>query len=64
MKSIVSMIAVAAAVATLGARAEDDDLLDALDSLTDDETPSATSVSTTAESDAGEAVDSDGSTAD
>ena len=63
MKSIVSMIAVAAAVATLGARAEDDDLLlDALDSLTD-ETPSATSASTTAESDAGEAVDSDDSTA-
>ena len=63
MKSIVSMIAVAAAVATLGARAGDDDLLDALDSLTDDEPPSAPSASTTAESDAGEAVDSDDSTA-
>lgn len=57
MKSIVSMIAVAAAVATLGARAEDDDLLADLDSLDDDDKPAATA--STEESGDGEAVASE-----
>lgn len=61
MKSIVSMIAVAAAVATLGARAEDDDLLADLDNLSEDSTPSETSSASAEESDAGESVESDDS---